>query len=233
MFYFNPTYFLFVLPALLLALYAQAKVKSAYAKYSRVQNERGLTGHDAVNILTRLRNLRVRTEVVGGNLTDHYDPRSDTMRLSQGVANSASIASLAVVAHELGHAEQDQTGYSVLQFRSSLVPVVKFGSSLGYLLFFLGLIIRLSGLVWLGVALFSAGVIFALVTLPVERDASRRALKMLQEGNLVGEGEISSAKAVLSAASLTYVAALAQALSQLLYFVFLATGLSRSSRRRF
>ena len=233
MFYFNPTYILFVLPALLLAMYAQTKVKRAYSKYGGVRNERGLTGQDAVGILTRLRHLRVETEVIRGNLTDHYDPRSDTMRLSEGVASNPSIASLAIVAHELGHAEQDQSGYSLLQFRSSLVPVVRFGSSLGYVLFFLGLIIGISGMVWVGIAFFSAGAIFALVTLPVERDASRRALQMLREGNLVAEREIGAAKEVLSAASLTYVAALAQALSQLLYFVFLAMGLSRSSRRRF
>ena len=121
----------------------------------------------------------------------------------------------------------------MLQLRSSLVPVVQFGSSLGYVLFFLGIVVGITGMVWVGVALFSAGAIFALVTLPVERDASARALRMLRETNLVGEDEIGAAKEMLSAASLTYVAALAQALSQLLYFVFLAMGISRSDRRRF
>jgi len=233
MFYFDPMYILFAFPALLLVIYAQMKVQRAYAKYTRVRNRKGLTGYEAAQILIRARGLRVRTEIIGGNLTDQYDPRSDTMRLSEGVARTPSIASLAVVAHELGHAEQDQSGYSMLQLRSSLVPVVQFGSSLGYVLFFLGIVVGITGMVWVGVALFSAGAIFALVTLPVERDASARALRMLRETNLVGEDEIGAAKEMLSAASLTYVAALAQALSQLLYFVFLAMGISRSDRRRF
>ena len=233
MFYFDPMYILFAMPALLLVMYAQMKVKRAYSKYSQVRNRRGVTGYEAASILTRSRGLRVRTEVIGGKMTDQYDPRSDTMRLSQGVAKNPTIASLAIVAHELGHAEQDQSGYSMLQFRSSLVPVVRFGSSLGYVLFFLGVIIGLSGMVWVGVAFFSAGAVFALVTLPVELDASRRALRMLRESNLVDGDEVGAAKKVLSAASLTYVAGLAQALSQLLYFVFLAMGISRSNRRRF
>ena len=232
MFYFDPMYMLFALPAMLLALYAQFKVKGAYKKYSRVRSQNGMTGADAARVLIPANDLSIRTEVISGNLTDHYDPRKKIMRISEGTARNPSVASVGVVAHELGHAMQDKTHYPLLRLRSGIVPLVNISSWMGYILFTLGAVLNASGLLWLGVILFSAGAVFALLTLPVELDASKRALKMLKANNLVTSQELSGVKAVLSAASLTYVAALAQTLSQLLYFVFVALGMGGSSRRR-
>jgi Zn-dependent membrane protease YugP len=158
---------------------------------------------------------------------DHYDPSKNVLRLSRDVARTPSVAALGVVAHEVGHALQDQTNYFPLRLRSGLVPMVNLGSWLGMILFFAGILLQFSNLVWLGIIFFSGSVVFALVTLPVERDASRRALQILEAEGLVGTTDIRGVQSVLSAASLTYVAALAQAVSQLLYFVLLATGMSR------
>ncbi len=227
-FYFDIRYLLFSLPALLLALVAQWRVQSAYRKWSRVRNMRNISGAEAARLLLRANGLPdVELERARGVMGDHYDPRRRALRLSRGVAESPSVASLGIVAHEVGHAVQHQTDYAPLRVRSGLVPLVNLGTWMGMIFFFIGLVIQLSGLVWLGVILFSGGVVFSLVTVPVERDASRRALQMLKAEGLVGTTDIQGVQAVLSAASLTYVAALAQALSQLLYFVFLATGMSR------
>jgi Zn-dependent membrane protease YugP len=227
-FYFDVRYLLFSLPALLLALFAQWRVRSAYGKYSRVRNMRNISGLEAARSLLRANSLGdVSVQAARGRLSDHYDPGRKVLRLSRTVAESPSVASLGIVAHEVGHAVQDQLDYAPLRVRSGLVPIVNLGTWMGMILFFLGLVIQLSGLVWLGIIFFSGSVVFALVTLPVERDASRRALQMLTTEGLVGTTDIQGVQAVLSAASLTYVAALAQAVSQLLYFVFLATGMSR------
>jgi Zn-dependent membrane protease YugP len=228
MFYFDPMYFVFALPALLLALYAQLRVSSAYGKYSKVTNSRGLSGLDAARWLLGAGGLsHVNVEGTPGRLSDHYDPRSKTLRLSKEVANTPSVASLGIVAHEIGHALQDKTGYAPMRMRSGLVPVVNLGSYLGYILFFIGLLINLAGLVWLGIIFFSGSVVFAFITLPVERDASSRALQLLTSGGLVDSQDIEGTRAVLSAAALTYLAAIAQALSNLLYFIFLALGMRR------
>ncbi|HLB13004.1 MAG TPA: zinc metallopeptidase, partial [Dehalococcoidia bacterium] len=157
--------------------------------------------------------------------TDHYDPRSKTLRLSQGVYDTPSVAALGIVAHEVGHAVQDHSGYLPLRFRSGLVPLANIGSTLSFILFILGLVVRQAGLIWLGVALFSMAVVFALVTLPVELNASRRARAMLANTGLVSLQEMDATKAVLSAAALTYVAALLQSVGQLMYFVFAALGM--------
>ncbi len=228
MFYFDIRYLLFSLPALVLALFAQWKVQSAYRKYSRIRNMRNLSGLDAARWLLRANGLGdVSVQGTRGVLSDHYDPRKKVLRLSRGVAESHSVAALGIVAHEVGHAVQDQVDYAPLRVRSGLVPVVNLGTWMGMILFFVGIVIQLSGLVWLGIIFFSGSVVFALVTLPVEQDASRRALQMLRADGLVGTTDLQGVQSVLSAASLTYVAALAQAVSQLLYFVFLATGMSR------
>jgi Zn-dependent membrane protease YugP len=162
--------------------------------------------------------------MVQGELTDHYDPKAKKLRLSEGVYSSASVASMGIVAHEVGHAVQDSVGYAPLRLRGAIVPAVNLGSTLGYILFFAGFVINMSGLVWLGIAMFSMGVVFALVTLPVEFNASSRALALLKGNGLVSIEEYKGAESVLSAAALTYVAAVAQALGSLLYFVYLAMG---------
>lgn len=231
MFYFNPTYLIFVLPALLLAFYAQWRVRSAYNKYTRKANRRGISGLQAAQTLLPAEGLSsVNVEGTRGELTDHYDPRSKTLRLSAGVAQTPSVASLAIVAHEIGHAQQDAQGYGPLKLRTGLVPAVQVSAWVGPILFMLGLFLDMAGLAWAGVIAFAAGAIFALVTLPVEFNASRRGLKMLQAYQLADGSEITEVKSVLDAAALTYVAALAQTLATLLYYVFLLTGFG--GRRR-
>jgi hypothetical protein len=230
MFFFNPMYWLFVAPALLLMLYAQWRVKSAYAKWSQVGNSRRLTGKDAVQKLMQENGLiGLSIQGIGGNLSDNYDPRNKTLNLSQGSSDGTSVASLAIVAHELGHAQQDAQGSLLLHARGALVPAVNFGSTLGPWIFLAGFWLQFTPLVWLGIGLFSLAFVFALLTLPVELDASSRAMHMLVAGGfLVGHEEEGGARAVLDAAALTYVAAMLMALMQLLYYVFLAF----SGRRR-
>jgi Zn-dependent membrane protease YugP len=229
MFFWNPTYMLFALPALLLAMWAQGRVRSAYSKYLGVPNRRGITGLQAAEELLQARGLRhVRVEGTRGDLTDHYDPRSKTLRLSERVARSSSLAALSIVAHEVGHAVQDHTNYGPLRLRSGIVPMVQLSAAIGPIVFFVGLVMQSMGLAWLGLILFSASAVFALLTLPVERNASQRALQMLTgSGLVVGQQEESGARKVLDAASWTYVAALVQVLSTLLYYVFLLGGFSR------
>ena len=225
MFYFDPMYFVFALPPLLLVFWAQAKVRGAYSKYSQIRNMANASGAQVARVLLQSRGLYdVAVERAPGELTDHYDPRSRTLRLSEGVYSTPSVAAMGIVAHEVGHADQHATGYAPLKARSALVPAVNLGSTLGYLLFLAGFVIGASQLVWLGIGFFSLGVLFALVTLPVEYNASSRALAMLKQNGLVSVQDYEGANAVLSAAALTYVAAVAQALGNLLYFVWLATG---------
>lgn len=220
--YFDPTYFLFVGPALLLAFYAQFKVKSAYGKWTKVRNARGYTGLDAAQAILRPEGLYdVSVAGVPGVLTDHYDPRSKKLGLSAGVAQQPSVASLAIVAHEIGHALQDHQGYAPLKLRGAIVPAVQVSAWVAPALFFIGLLFNLTQLAWVGVAFFGASVVFALVTLPVEFDASRRALRLLQTYQLADGAELKGAKAVLDAAALTYIAALAQTLMTMLYYVSL------------
>ncbi len=226
-FYFDPMYFVFAMPALLLAMWAQWKVSSAYDKYTRVRNARNLTGVQVAQYLLRANGLNLDVQGTPGNLTDHYDPRDKTLYLSAGVAQTPSVASLAIVAHEVGHAVQDAQGYAPLRLRAWLVAPANIGPWIGYLLFFIGILINLSGLVWLGIAFFSLSLVFALATLPVEFNASQRALAMLRSSALVGQGEVEAAQAVLTAAALTYIAAAAQALSTLLYYMFIALNLGR------
>jgi hypothetical protein len=228
-FFFDPMYLVIAMPALLLALYAQMKVKTSYQKYLRVPNMRNISGEEAARRLLAESGLSyVNIEGIPGELTDHYDPRSKTLRLSAGVARSRSVAAVGIVAHEVGHAMQDASAYAPMRLRSGLVPAVNLGSWLGPLIFLAGLFLQSPDLAWIGVFLFSGTAVFALVTLPVELDASRRALKMLKVSGLVGGQDAKGAKAVLQAAALTYVAALAQALSTLLYYALLASGMGRS-----
>jgi hypothetical protein len=226
--FLDPVYFLFAAPALLVMIYAQIKVMSTFSKYSKVTNGRGVTGLEAARQLLRYNNLQqVTVESTKGRLTDHYDPRKKVLRLSQGVYDTPSVAALGIVAHEVGHAVQDSVGYTPMRLRGALVPAANIGTYIGYIFFVLGIIIGLAGLVWLGVLLFSAAVIFALITLPVEINASNRARQMLRTAGLVTDVEYKAASAVLSAAALTYVAALLQAVANLLYFAFIALSMSR------
>jgi hypothetical protein len=220
-----------MLPAFLLTLLAQFYVSSAYRKWSQVRTRSGLTGEQAANRLIQNGGLQgVRVEGVAGNLTDHYDPRTKVLSLSQGVYQSNSVASLAVAAHELGHAVQDQEAYFPLRFRAALVPAANIGSMLGWVMIFIGLILRMTELAWLGVAVFSIGAVFALATIPVELNASARAKRLLADsGMIIGEDEQRGVNNVLNAAALTYVAALLAAIMQLFYFVSLVGG---GSRRR-
>lgn len=226
MFFFNPQYLLFMAPALLAMLAAQWYVNSTYRKWGRTPNHSGLNGAEAAQRLISRGNLgQMPIQQVGGQLTDHYDPRSKTLSLSAGVYQGNSVAALAIAAHELGHAQQDQEGYLPLRVRSMLVPAVNIGSTLGWILIMIGLLLNMINIAWLGVLAFSGGALFALATLPVELNASGRARKLLQEsGILVSREEAAGVDSVLNAAALTYVAALFTAVMQLLYWVSIVSG---------
>lgn len=229
-------YLLLAVPPMLLALFAQWRVQSAFKQYSQVPNAQRLNGFDVARILMRNEGLEyVQVESIPGELTDHYDPRGKVMRLSQG-SQAPSVAAMAIVAHELGHAAQDKQDYVWLRARSSIVGIANIGSQLGSILFFIGLMLSMfaSGpmgiqVAWAGVILFAAAVAFTLVTLPVEFNASARARDMLVRNGLVTQEELGQVGSVLNAAALTYVAAAAQAVSQLLYFILVLTGANRSN----
>ena len=229
--FFSPTYLMYMLPAFILMGLTSWYVKSAYNKWSRVQASSRLTGQQAAQRLMNAGNLYgVQIQSTAGNLTDHYDPRNKTLFLSQGVANVASVASVAIAAHELGHAMQDAEEYFPLRFRSALVPIVNIGSNLGWILIMIGLFLRFTEIAWLGVIVFAGGAVFALATLPVEFDASARAKQLLvQTGIIQTDEERRGVNAVLNAAALTYVAGLVTAILQLLYYVTLVSG---GGRRR-
>jgi Zn-dependent membrane protease YugP len=224
--FYNFNYLIFMAPALILMLIAQWYVNSAYRKWSQVPNSRRITGEEAVQRLIRAAGLYdIEVQGVAGNLTDHYDPRKKVLRLSQGVAQSPSVAALAIAAHELGHAQQDNENYLPLKFRAALVPMVNIGSTLGWILILVGIFLQFTQLAWIGIAFFSGGAIFALATLPVELNASARARRMLADTGLISDPkEERGVRNVLNAAALTYIAALVQAVMQLLYFVSLVSG---------
>jgi uncharacterized protein len=217
---------LFILLAgvpLLFGFWAQSKVKRTFRRYSKVAPRSGITGADAAAAVLRasgLPDLKIRP--VAGRLTDHYDPRSRTLNLSEDVMHARSLAAVGVAAHEAGHAIQDARGYAPMRIRQTLVPVATIGQSLWMLPVFGGIILGIAGLTTIGLLLFAAVVLFQLVTLPVEFDASRRAVVALQDQGLLASDELPGARGVLSAAALTYVAGFVAALGQLVYF-FLAT----------
>ena len=228
--YFNPMYFVFALPALILALIAQARVRSAVSKYSKVYTGRGVTGARVARAILDNAGLQdVAVERTSGLLTDHYDPLSRTLRLSPEVFDTPSVAAVGIAAHETGHALQHQQRYLPLTIRSAIVPGVQIGSWLGPIIFFVGLLLNFQTLAWVGVILFAGVALFSLVTLPVEFDASRRAKELLPQFGFATGDELSGVSKVLDAAALTYVAGLAQALSTLLYYVFLLSGNRRRS----
>ena len=221
--FYNPTYLIFMVPAFILMAVTSWYVKSSYKKWSKVRASSGLTGAQAAQRLISTGNLYdVKIQAVAGNLTDHYDPRNKTLSLSQGVINSPSVAAVAIAAHELGHAMQDAEDYMPLRFRSAIVPAVNIGSYLGWILIMAGLFLHMTNLSWLGVLVFSGGALFALITLPVEFNASSRAKELLrQTGIIQTDEEMRGVNAVLNSAALTYVAGLITALLQLLYFASL------------
>lgn len=228
-FYFDSTYVLVLIGAVI-SMIASARVNSAFRKFSKVTNRRGLTAQDAAATILRNAGIAdVRIERIKGNLTDHYSPKEKILRLSDSVYNSTSVAAIGVAAHECGHAIQHNVGYGPLKLRSLSVPVANIGSMLSWPVILLGLLFGLPGLAQIGVFLFTFVVLFQLITLPVEFNASNRALRILEEsGMLVGE-ELKGSSKVLRAAALTYVAALFSAILQLLRLVILTRG---NSRRR-
>ncbi len=222
---FDPMYWIFLGPALLLGLWAQLMVKSAYAKMSRVQASSGLTGAQAASrILSDAGCRDVGIEVSHGWLSDHYDPRHKVLRLSREVYAGRSIAAVGIAAHEAGHAIQDARRYSPLVVRNAIVPVAGLGSNLAILLIIAGVILAMTQLAWAGVILFASVVVFQLVNLPVEFDASRRARDELVRSGVVSVQEDAAVAKVLNAAALTYVAATLTAVLQLIYFISLVSG---------
>ncbi|MGN0752949.1 MAG: zinc metallopeptidase [Aristaeellaceae bacterium] len=222
MFFYDWTYLL-IIPGLILGIWAQMKVKSTYAQYSRIPTRQGYSAATVVDdLLRRNGNNRVSIGRVSGELTDHYNPSNETLNLSEGVYGSSSIAALGIAAHEAGHAMQKKEGYAPLKLRTAIVPAVNICSGLSTPLFFLGLLFAWDKLTTLGIILFAASTVFALVTLPVEFNASRRAVAMLTDGGYVSGEEERGVRKVLTAAALTYVAAAVTSLLSLLRLVLIA-----------
>ncbi len=223
MFYFDTGYLIFVLPAIIIAMIAQSNVSSTFNKYSKVINTRGITGAEVAQKILNLYGIYdVTVERVSGNLTDHFDPRTKVIRLSDSVYSSTSVAALGVAAHETGHAIQHNIGYLPIKMRNAVLPVANIGSSLAFPLVIMGIIFSFSALVNFGIILFSAVVLFQLVTLPVEFNASRRAISVMEQQYILSDSELFGAKKVLSAAAMTYVAATIVALGNLLRLIGLA-----------
>jgi Zn-dependent membrane protease YugP len=219
-------YLIFILPAFILSMYAQFKVKSTFNKYSQVRSARGYTGSDVASTILRKNGMsgQVGVEAVAGNLTDHYDPSSRRVRLSEGVYGDNSIAAIGVAAHEVGHAIQHNQQYAPLTLRNSIVPVTSFASSASFPIMLIGFLLKSTDLIMVGIVLFSAVVLFHIVTLPVELNASRRAIVQLSEAGLVSDGEVPMVKKVLGAAAFTYLAATLMAIANLLYYLMIFAG---------
>lgn len=227
-YYFDPYYWLILMPAFLIALLAQLNVSATFNRYSRLASRRGLTGAQAAEAVLRANGVYgVRIERVAGRLSDHYDPRTNVIRLSDAVYGSNSIASVGVAAHEAGHAVQYAQAYGPIKVRGAIIPVCNFSSQISILLIILGFMLYSQPLFAVGVVLFAVATLFQVVTLPVEFDASRRAVRCLAETGLLDDQELRGAKKVLGAAAMTYVAALLVSIAQLLRYV-----LAFSGRRR-
>lgn len=221
--YISDTSIIILLPAMLIAFIAQMMIKSTFDRYSTVRSSRGLTAAQVARYLLDGAGLNdVSVEMIGGSLTDHYDPRTKTLRLSQTVFNSTSVAAIGVAAHETGHAIQHDVGYIPLTIRNSLVPLANFGSNAAWVLVILAFITGYSPFIDIGILLFSAAVLFQIITLPVEYNASSRAIRLLQSEGILYDEELGGARKVLSAAALTYVAATLVAISQLLRLVLIS-----------
>ena len=214
-------YYLYALPGLLLGLWAQASLRGTFAKYAQVPTASGVNGQQTAQALMQLSGVQVGVNSTPGMLTDFYDPRTKSINLSQSSVQG-SIASVAVVAHEMGHAVQDAQGYAPMRLRAAIVPAVQLSAWVGPLLFIAGLVLNAFSLVWLGIIFFALAAFFSICTLPVEFNASTRGLAMLQQANILSPAEIPAARKVLQAAALTYVAAAAQSVGQLMYYLALA-----------
>lgn len=226
-YYFDPT-MLIVLPALIFTLWAQMNVKNTYSKYSKIMTSRRMTGYNAARQILDSNGLYdVRIDRVAGELTDHYDPRENVIRLSDAVYDSPSAAAVGVAAHEAGHAVQYAKGYAPIKLRSAIIPVTRFGSIAAMPLFIIGMFAALPALMYVGIAFYSLALIFQLVTLPVEFNASKRAMEALQRSSILDDGELKASRKVLTAAALTYVAALATSLLTILRLLVLANGRRR------
>ena len=213
---------LIVLPALIFTLWAQSAVKSAYQQYSRVRNAHGMTGADAARRILNQNGLHhVRIERIAGQMTDHYDPREEVIRLSEGVYDSPSVAAVGIAAHEAGHAVQHATGYGALSLRNAIIPVCRIGSTAAMPLFFIGLLLASDMFMTVGILAYAAVTLFQLITLPVEFNASRRALRAIESWGYLSEDEQAGSRRVLRAAAMTYVAALATYLLTLLRLLVL------------
>ena len=222
MFYYDSTMIL-LLPAIIVTIIAQYKISQAYRKYSKIDTERGYTGEQvAFNILRENGIYDVDIELVNGHMTDHYDPRAKKLRLSRDVFYGRSIASVGIAAHEVGHAIQHNVNYAPLLLRNKIVPAVNFGASFSWLLFFMGLILSIKPLLTIGIVLFSITVIFQIITLPVELNASNRAIKSIVNMDLLNDNEVKGAKNVLFSAALTYIAAALMAIMNLLRLIALS-----------
>ncbi|MGL5296532.1 MAG: zinc metallopeptidase [Culicoidibacterales bacterium] len=226
MFYgFSPEYMIIMLITVAITGFASMRVRSAYAKFSRINTTNGMSGYETARKILDMNGLyNVQVVSVSGTLSDHYDPSRKVVRLSEDNFHGRSIAAVSVAAHEVGHALQDAQSYAFLNFRTALVPVVSFSTNVSWIFIMLGLFIGMTGLAYLGVILFGAGLLFQVVTLPVEFNASSRALQQLTQYGIVSNSELKGAQNVLSAAALTYVAA---ALGSLLYFLYLLSSVSR------
>ncbi len=220
------SYLIFILPALILSIYAQIKVKSAFKRYSQVRSSRGMTGVDVANTILRRNGMsgQVAVEPIAGELSDHYDPTSHKVRLSETVYGSNSIAAIGVAAHEVGHAIQHHESYGPLELRHRIVPITNFASGASFPVLLLGFFLNSLDLIMVGILLFSAVVVFHLVTLPVELNASRRAVAQLSSSGLIADTEVPMVKKVLGAAALTYLAATLSAIATLLYYLMIFAG---------
>ena len=228
---FDMYYLVLVIPCVILAFWAQAKVKSTFNRYEQVLNVRGISGAQAAEAVLRQNGVTgVRIEWVAGKLNDHFDPRTNTIRLSSAVYSSTSVASVGVAAHEAGHAVQYAVGYFPIRLRAAIIPVTQFGSMAAFPLILLGLFMNSGIMIDIGILAFGLSTVFQLVTLPVELNASRRALAAIEEGGLLMPDEYPMAKKTLPAAAMTYVAALAVSLAQLLRLVLLFGGRGRDDR---
>ena len=220
---FDIYYLILILPAFLLSLFAQIKVKSTFSRYSKTFNQKGLTGAEAaMQVLSSHGVSGVSVERVNGNLTDHFDPRTNVIRLSDSVYDSTSVAAIGVAAHEAGHAVQHAQNYKPIKVRNSLVPIVNFSSGFSWVAILMGFVFSFQPLVLIGIALFSFAVLFQIVTLPVELNASARAVKTIKSTEILNENEVKGAKSVLTAAAMTYVAAAIMSIAQLLRLLLLA-----------
>lgn len=226
--FFDYYYLILVVPAILFALWAQSQVNSAFNQYSKVRTLRGLTGAQAAEAVLRAHGIYdVQIQHIAGNLTDHFDPRDKVIRLSDNVFHNDSVAAVGVAAHEAGHAVQYAVGYGPIKLRSALVPICNIGSQLSLILIVIGLLLYSKPLFGVGVLLFATAVVFQLVTLPVEFNASRRAIASLEGTHLLEDDELRGARKVLGAAAMTYVAALLVSLAQLLRFLLAFAGRRR------